>query len=151
MNINYIKPQDLFEGLEWIESKDLQRKYVNFYPSGVSAGFPKPTDDFIEHKLSLDERYAYNPETTFFVRLTGMSMYDTFLENDILIVHTDKRVENLQVGIFSVNGSKYTTKRLDIKNKLLLPDNKLFSTIAISETDVVNCLGRVIAFLRELT
>src|SRR5687767_793239 len=41
------------------------------YTTMVSAGLPLPTDDYSDGKLDLNEHLLQNPETTFFVRVSG--------------------------------------------------------------------------------
>ena len=132
-----------------IKLKGKSKSFVDFFES-VQAGFPSPADDFEVKKLSLDERYLSKKNSTFLVKVVGDSMNPTFFENDILIVRSDLPVEDGQIGVFSVNNSEFTVKRLDTKRSLLIADNENHKNITISESDTVVSLGNVVAFFRDL-
>jgi len=128
---------------------DGQKFQVNLY-KGVQAGFPSPADDFIEQKLSLDERYVQDPNATYFVRVKGNSMNDTLKKGDICIVKSDKKPLNNEIAIFSVNYTDYTIKRFDKKGKMLIADNPNFPNIELKEDDNVICFGVVRHIIRDL-
>lgn len=129
---------------------DKGKVYVKFYEDGVQAGFPSPADDFKELKLSLDERYLQNPDTTFIVKVKGNSMYPVFHEEDLLIVKSDVEFEDNSLGVVSVNYTEFTVKRLDKKNNALIPENKDYPIIKVEDDDVVLCLGVVKHLIRDL-
>lgn len=53
----------------------------------VPAGFPSPTDDYVERRLSLDEHLIQHKESTFFMRVAGHSMRGIGIyDGDLLIV-----------------------------------------------------------------
>ncbi len=124
--------------------------YVNYYQSGVQAGFPSPADDFREQKLSLDQKYLDNPDATFLVRVKGDSMYPTLHIGDILIVKSDKEIMHNAIGIISVNNTDFTVKRYDKKYGVLIADNKAFQNITINPEDTILCLGVVKHLIRDL-
>ena len=64
------------------------RTFIQHYGK-VSAGFPSPAEDFIENRLSLDERFLTHPESTFIVEVDGESMFPEYLKNDILVIRSD--------------------------------------------------------------
>ena len=134
--------------IELIELKDQSQSFVNFFES-VQAGFPSPADDYQVKKLSLDERYLSKNNSTFIVKVAGNSMNPTLIEKDFLIVRSDLNIEDGQIGIFSVNNSEFTVKRLDTKRSLLIADNKNHKNITISESDTIISLGRVVTLFRE--
>lgn len=60
---------------------------LSLYFTPISAGFPSPADDFIEHNLDLNELLIEHPSSTFFVRVVGDSMTDSGIHaGDRLIV-----------------------------------------------------------------
>ncbi|MCT2410063.1 S24 family peptidase, partial [Chryseobacterium antibioticum] len=93
--------------------------------------------------------YLSKPESTYFAKAKGISNYPTIHEGDILIIRADLSVDDGDLGVVSFNNSKYTTKRLDLKNKKLVPDNPDFPEIIVSEEDIVIVMGRVFAIVRE--
>lgn len=142
---------ELNDELEFIPFKTEGNKiYVNYYRDEIQAGFPSPADDFIEQKLSLDERYLSHPDSTYLVRVKGNSMYPTLLEKDILVVRSDVDLTQNKIAIVSVNKSAFTVKRIDIKKKQLIPDNQSFPKILIGENDTLRYLGVVTAVFRDL-
>lgn len=130
--------------------KKINNTYVAYYDEGVQAGFPSPADDFMEHKLSLDERYLDNPEATFLIKVIGNSMYPTLQVGDILIVKSDIDFTNDKIGIISVNNTDFTVKRYDKKNQVLLADNSQFQNIKIQDDDTLLCLGVVAHLIRDV-
>lgn len=124
--------------------------YVNYYQDEIQAGFPSPAEDFVEQKLSLDEKYLSHPDSTFLVRVKGNSMYPTLLEKDILVVRSDLELINNKIAIVSINKLAFTVKRIDLKNKQLIPDNEDYTKITINEDDSLKYLGVVVAVFRDL-
>ncbi|MGB6083121.1 LexA family protein [Moheibacter sp.] len=149
MNKRIRPPLD--EELEYISLKiNEEKNYVSFFGEEIQAGFPSPAEDFVEQKLSLDERYLSHPDSTFLVRVKGSSMFPTLLEGDILVVRTDLDAVHHKIAIVSLNNAAFTVKRLDLKNKKLIPDNQKFQSIPITENDNLRVLGLVTAVFRDL-
>lgn len=101
----------------------------------VSAGMPLPTDDYSEGKIDLNEHLLQNPETTFFVRVSGDSMIDVGIHpGDLLVVDRSIRPASGKIVIAVVNG-ELTVKRLfKEKNRLcLMPENPNYPAIEITE------------------
>ena len=139
-----------FKGLKFIPSEEGKKLYATHFGNTVQAGFPSPADDFKEDKLSLDERFIGDVNSTFFVEVEGYSMQPTLLPQDLLVIKTDKEILHNELGIFSVNNSDYTVKRYDKLNNLLIADNKKFKNIELNDTDTVVCLGVVKNLIRDL-
>jgi DNA polymerase V len=119
------------------KSKGLQKNVFKLplFTESVQAGFPSPADDHIETKLDLNEFLIKHPEATFFVRVTGDSMKEVGMSSgDILIVDRALEPKNGKIIVAAVNG-ELTVKRLQKNNGkvLLVPENKNFSIIEISE------------------
>lgn len=127
-----------------------EKIYVRYYSSGVQAGFPSPADDFLERRLSLDERYMKKPEATFLVKVKGNSMYPTLHVGDILIVKSDIGLNDKDIAILSVNNTDFTVKRFNSVKKLLIADNKDFANIEVNDEDTIVCLGIVKHLIRDL-
>jgi len=78
----------------------------------VAAGFPSPTDDYIDKTLDLNELLVQKPAATFFARAQGESMLGAGIHpNDILVV--DHSIETVpgKIVICALNG-ELTAKRL---------------------------------------
>ncbi len=145
-----IKAPRLNEELELIPfSNDTEKRYVNYF-GGVQAGFPSPAEDFLGKKISLDEKYITKPNSTYIIKIRGNSMHPTLQNGDIVIVRSDKELQDNDIAIVSINNSDYTVKRFDKKNSQFIPDNLKFKAIEVGEEDVVICLGIVKHLIRDL-
>lgn len=125
--------------VESIFAPDNRTKYkLPLYMNPVAAGFPAPTEDYIEGKIDLNRHLIKHPEATFLVRVTGYSMIDAGIHpGDLLIVDRSLEPTNNKVVIAVVNG-ELTVKRIrKAKNKLLLmPENDSYEPIQIyAETE----------------
>ena len=126
-----------------------QRYFVDFY-GDVSAGFPSPAEDFQQERISLDERFLAKPESTFLIKVGGLSMFPTYQLNDVLIIRSDYELNNGDDVVVSINNSEFTLKRWNEENKTFMalnPDYK--DSVNVSDEDVVVCLGVVTALIRE--
>ncbi|MFV0507179.1 MAG: LexA family protein [Bacteroidales bacterium] len=146
-----IHPPKLSAELESIPlDSEAARRYAKYYEGGVQAGFPSPADDFKDTPLSLDERYLSNPNQTFLIRVVGDSMYPTLMLGDILIVKSDREIEDGEIGIISVNHTDFTVKRLSKKESRLVADNPAHDNISLGDDDTVVCLGVVRHLVRDV-
>ncbi len=146
-----VKPPRFSSELQLIPiDTEAKAKYAPYFEDGVQAGFPSPADDFKDVPLSLDERYLHNPNNTFLVKVVGNSMYPTLMMGDILIVKSDKTIQDNEIGILSVNHTDFTVKRLDKSNNQLVADNEEYDNIALDEDDTVICLGVVRHLVRDV-
>lgn len=103
--------------------------------SGVSAGFPSPADDFMDMKLDLNRELIKNPASTFYARVSGVSMIDEGInDGDLLVI--DKSVEpyNGCLAVAYIDG-EFTLKRFEHHgdHALLVPANKNYKPITITE------------------
>lgn len=138
-----------YEDFDILDIKQDGEKFYVQYHKSVENGFPSPAEDFAGEKISLDERYLSKIESTYVVRAKGMSNAQAILPGDILIIRSDLQINDGELGVFSFNNSKFTTKILDSKNNCLRPVNKDFESIQVSEEDVVITMGKVDALVRE--
>ena len=105
------------------------------YTTMVSAGMPLPTDDYSEGKLDLNEHLLQNPETTFFVRVSGDSMIDAGIHpGDLLVVDRSLPPASGKIVIAVVNG-ELTVKRLfkERSRLFLMPENPNYPALEITE------------------
>ena len=92
----------------------------------VKAGFPSPAEDFRE-KLDLIKLLVRHKASTFFFRVSGVSMVDSGMdEGDILIVDRAVDPYNNCKAVCYIDG-EYTVKRVEISDKRvrLMPANEL--------------------------
>lgn len=145
-----IKAPKLGDELENLKYEISEEKILVNYFGGVQAGFPSPAEDFVEQKLSLDEKYISNPNNTYLIRVRGNSMYPTLQVGDILIVKSDLDLKDNKIAIVSINNTDYTVKRFSKRKKILVADNSEYPNIEIKEDDTILCLGVVQNLIRDL-
>ncbi len=92
----------------------------------VKAGFPSPAEN-IREELDLVNLLVRHPASTFFFRVSGVSMVDAGLdEGDIIIVDRALEPYNHCKAVCFIDG-EFTVKTVEIREKgvLLLPANRL--------------------------
>lgn len=71
----------------------------------VRAGFPSPTDDYIEAELDLVSHLVQHPSATFYVRATGDSMVQHGIhDGDLLIVDRSLEPRDGDILIMALDG-----------------------------------------------
>ena len=91
----------------------------------VKAGFPSPAED-IREKLDLIKLLVRHKASTFFFRVSGVSMVDAAMdEGDIIIVDRAIDPYNNCKAVCFIDG-EYTVKRVEISDKgvRLMPANE---------------------------
>jgi DNA polymerase V len=145
-----IKIPKLGNELENLPYEIKENKILVNYFGGVQAGFPSPAEDFVEQKLSLDQKYISNPNNTYLIKVRGNSMYPTLQMGDILIVKSDLDLKDNQIAIVSINNSDYTVKRFNKSKNTFVADNPEYPNIEITAEDTILCLGVVKNLIRDL-
>lgn len=91
----------------------------------VKAGFPSPAEDLRE-KLDLVKLLVKHKASTFFFRISGVSMVDAALDDgDIIIVDRAIGPYNNCKAVCYIDG-EYTVKRVEMGNNMirLMPANE---------------------------
>ena len=91
----------------------------------VKAGFPSPAED-IREKLDLIKLLVRHKASTFFFRVSGVSMVDADMdEGDIIIVDRAVKPYNGCKAVCFIDG-EYTVKRIKIHDEMirLMPANE---------------------------
>lgn len=107
---------------------------LNLYGTKVSAGFPAPSNDYLEGKLDLNEYIIKNPPATFFVRVSGDSMIGAGIHpDDLLVVDRSEEVKTGKIVIAVING-ELTVKRMKKSREgiQLLPENPAYTPLLIT-------------------
>lgn len=120
----------------------------------VKAGFPSPAED-IREKLDLMKLLVRHKASTFFFRISGVSMVDADMdEGDIIIV--DRAVEpyNNCKAVCCIDG-EYTVKRMEIGEDgvRLMPaneNNTRFRPIEITEQNSFIVWGVVTYVIKKM-
>ena len=101
----------------------------------VSAGFPSPTEDYMELSLDLNQHLIKHPSATFYVYAQGDSMVSAGIyDGDMLIVDRSLEAINDSIVVAIING-EFTVKSISKKNDTLylMPHNKNYQPIKITE------------------
>ena len=113
--------------------------------SFVEAGYPSPSEDFIELKLDLNKHLIKHPSATFYVRVKGNSMENANIFNgDLLIVDKALEAENNSIAICVIDGD-FTVKRLKKSGDelFLIPENPNYKPIKITDANNFQVWGIV--------
>ncbi|WP_213989666.1 translesion error-prone DNA polymerase V autoproteolytic subunit [Sodalis sp. dw_96] len=117
------------------------------FASRVPAGFPSPAQDYIENRIDLNQLCINHPAATYFVRVTGDSMIEGFInEGDMLVVDSAITARHGQIVIAAFDG-EFTVKQLQLTPiPRLLPMNPAYQAIPIRVDDNVEIFG-VVTFI----
>lgn len=134
--------------LDYISKQTLA---IPLFVECVSAGFPSPAQDYIEQTLDLNKLCIKHPAATFFVRVEGDSMIEVGIySNDILVVDRSLQAKQGDTVIASLNG-ELTVKELELSPKVrLVPRNKAYQPIEMSEGSDLQVFGVVTSVIRNV-
>lgn len=115
----------------------------------VPAGWPSPSEDYVEDELNLHNLMVKNPAATYFLRAMGESMIGAGIhDGDLLVVDRSKDPSSGKVVIANIDG-ELTIKRL-VKRKdriFLVPENPAFPEIDVTgreDTDIWGVVTHVV-------
>ena len=142
------------EGLvEDIKKYSLNHGYkVPFFSSKVSAGYPSFADDHISRTIDMNSYLITNPDSTFCVEVSGLSMINAGIcEGDILVVDGSVEPKSGKIVVAAID-DMLTVKRLGYidGSPYLLPENANFDPIPILENTEIRIWGVVTNILRKL-
>ena len=105
-----------------------------YYDAGISAGFPSPSDDYFEMTLDLNKELIRNPASTFYARVSGVSMVNDGVDDgDLLVI--DKSVDPVDgcLAVCYIDGA-FTLKRVkkDTDCLWLMPANPDYEPIQVT-------------------
>ena len=114
----------------------------------VAAGFPSPAEEFTTQGLDLNRKLIKNPASTFYARVSGLSMVDEGInDGDLLVI--DKSIEPYDgcLAVCFIDG-EFTLKRFEKHDGygLLVPANKDFKAIKVT-ADNDFCIWGVVTYL----
>ena len=107
-------------------SIDSEESFESSLLGDVKAGFPSPAED-IREKLDLVKLLVRHKASTFFFRISGVSMVDAAMdEGDIIIVDRAVDPYNGCKAVCFIDG-EYTVKRVEMADSRvrLMPANEL--------------------------
>ncbi len=119
---------------------------------GVSAGFPSPVEDPMELKLDLNKELIHNAASTFFARVSGVSMIDDGVgDGDLLVI--DKSVEPYDgcLAVCYIDG-EFTLKRFKDMgdHAFLVPANKNYKPIKVTADNDFRVWGVVRYLIKKM-
>lgn len=120
-----------------ISEECLEENGIVFLNTGISAGFPSPTEDFKEERISLDNELVKNKETTFYARVSGQSMIGAGLDDsDLLVIDRSLEPAHNKIAVCFLDG-EFTVKRLKIDKEglWLQPENPNYPIIKITNAN----------------
>ena len=119
--------------------------------SQISAGFPSPSEDYLEPTLDLNCVLIKNPSSTFYGRVKGNSMQDAGVDNgDLLVIDKSLPYSNHALAVCFING-EFTLKHLKIEGDtlLLMPANKDYEPIVVKRDDDFTVWGIVTYVIKK--
>lgn len=127
----------------------LELPYID---SGIKAGFPSPAADFEGSTLSMDKMLVKNPLATFYAKADGNSMMGAGIDDgDIMVIDRSLEPRDGKIAVCFIDG-EFTVKRIKIdKDGLyLMPENKAFQPIKVTEDNKVIVWGIVTYVIKEV-
>lgn len=116
----------------------------------VQAGFPAPNGGQIDGKLDLNEFCISHPSSSYIFQVAGESMIEAgIMPGDYLIIDRSVEPRNGDIVIAAING-EYTVKYLErYPIPKLIPANKNYRTIFITEDMQCEIEGVVVSTVRK--
>ncbi len=118
----------------------------------VEAGFPSPSDDYMEGSLDLNEHVIKHPSATYFVKASGDSMTGAgIFDGDLLVVDRSLEPVHGKVVIAEVDGQLTVKRLLKARGHISLqPENASYPPIEFQEGNEVVVWGVVTHVLHDL-
>ena len=118
----------------------------------VKAGFPSPADDTPHEKLDLMRLVVRHPASTFYFRISGVSMVDDgFDEGDIVVVDRSLEPTNNSPAVCFIDGEITIKKIRQEKDCLyLMPANKEYKPIKVTAENEFMVWGVVTYIIKKV-
>ncbi len=100
----------------------------------VAAGFPSPAEDYVSLKLDLNKELIKSPASTFYARVSGLSMIDEGInDGDLLVIDKSLEPKDGSLTVCYIDG-EFTLKRFEKHQNyaMLIPANKNFTPIRVT-------------------
>ena len=118
----------------------------------VKAGFPSPADDTPHEKLDLMRLVVRHPASTFYFRISGVSMVDDgFDEGDIVVVDRSLEPTNNSTAVCFIDG-EFTIKKIRQEKDCLdlMPANKEYKPIKVTAENEFMVWGVVTYIIKKV-
>lgn len=119
-----------------------------FSDGGIRAGFPSPSQDYMDKTLDLNSELIHNPAATFYCKVVGDSMVDAGVQpGDLLVIDRSVVPTSGCLAVCVLNG-EFTLKELDLSQRnhqqiRLIPHNASYPVIEVHDTDQFEVWGVV--------
>lgn len=118
----------------------------------VKAGFPSPADDTPHERLDLMRLIVRHPASTFYFRISGVSMVDdNFDEGDIVVVDRSLETSDGAIAVCYIDG-EFTIKRIRLDKDCLwlMPSNPKYSPIRVTPDNEFAVWGIVTYIIKKV-
>lgn len=118
---------------------------------GISAGFPSPAEDFIDHSIDLNRELIKNPASTFYGKVKGDSMSGLGIEHgDLLVIDKSLEPQNGKIAVCYIDG-EFTMKRIKMEDDCcwLIPANDKYKPLKVTEDNDFLIWGIVIHVIKS--
>ena len=125
---------------------------IPFIDEGIKAGFPSPAQDYAEQSIDLNKVLIKNPSATFFAKVDGDSMEQSFImDTDIVIIDKSLEVRDGCKVVAYIDG-EFVMKTIKMgKNEIyLIPENPDYPTITVTAEDKFTIWGVVTYVIHKL-
>jgi DNA polymerase V len=123
------------------------------FSTRVPAGFPSPSESYIEGRIDLNKELLRHPLATFYVRVSGDSMIGVGIHpNSLLVVDRAEEARDGHVVIARL-GDELCVKRLSFGDNgeiLLISENDRYPAIRVKPEDDFEVWGRVLYSIHTL-
>ena len=126
-----------------------------FAENGIKAGFPSPSQDYVDVLVDLNKELIPHPSSTFLAKVDGDSMIDAGIkQGDILIIDKSLEPKHGSVVVAYIEG-EFTLKRLDLsrikEGRIILhPENPEYPDFYITPEDKFTVWGVVSSVIHRL-
>jgi len=125
---------------------------IPFVEEGIKAGFPSPAQDYVEQSIDLNKLIIKHPSSTFFARVDGNSMENTYImDGDIAVIDRSLEVYDGCKVVANIDG-EYVMKTIKIeKDKvLLIAENPDYPPITVTHDQNLIIWGVVTHVIHKL-
>jgi DNA polymerase V len=142
------RPAKASAALHFVQPCELPgRIALPVFSTAVRAGFPSPADDYVEHRLDLNDLVLHK-EATFYAWVKGDSMQDFNInDGDLLMIDKSLQAEAGDIVVAEVDGA-FTVKK--VGQGVLLAGNPAFAPIVINPDTGVQIWGVVVRVIHDL-
>lgn len=120
--------------------------------STVSAGFATLAEDFRGQKLDLNRELVRNPASTFYARVSGVSMVDDGIDDgDLLVIDKSMELKDGSLAVCFIDG-EFTLKRFRDcgDHGMLIPANSAYKPIRVDSGNDFRVWGVVRYLIKKM-